>query len=373
MAFPVSTHMAPVQAARRPAVAVLLAIAGLIGIDSLLFRTNLYPSVLAPESSTGQFELTLWRERRAQQKIPRNSITGVGDSRFAYYPRLANQLLPETGYVFRSAGVPGSNPQSWYYMLRDLDPGARRYSAIMLGVDDYYDEDQWFEPDTDIRSLHYAIVRLRFTDVLDFARSFHGLPLQWQAFRGSLLKGLVLQPDLYSFLSDPQKRIDEVHLQHSGYEEWTYNYVESDRSLTGLTIDYSKMEAHFPPGATEDQILTVKAFLLRGAPPRENVGRVAAFRRTWFRRIIDRYHGSRTKIVFVRLPRGPIPRPDNLVPKYSSSIRELASDPNVRLCDEHAFESLEHPEFFKDGLHLNLEGATLFSHMLARELKRVIQ
>ena len=368
----VATQSRP-KIARRRGLALLLAIAGVFGIDALLFRTNLYRSVLEPESSTGQFELTLWRERRAQLRVPRNTITGVGDSRFAYFPRLANQLLAETGFVFRSAGVAGSNPQSWYYMLRDLDPTARRYAAIMIGVDDYDDEDQWFEPDEDIRALHYAISRLRVTDCLDFAGSFPKFGQRFQVLRGCLFKGIVLQQDLYAFLSNPQKRIDAVHLQHSGFEEWTYGYVEDKKSLAGLSIDYSTMTATFPPGAGQDQILTVKSFLLRPPPPKENIGRLAKFRRTWFGRIIDRYRGSRTKIVFVRLPRGPIPRPANLVPKYSSSIREFASKPNVILLDEHAFESLEHPEFFKDGLHLNLEGATRFSHMLAREMQRALK
>ncbi len=72
-----------------------------------------------------------------------------------------------------------------------------------------------------------------------------------------------------------------------------------------------------------------------------------------------------TKIVFLRLPRGPIPRPDFLSRAKSSSIRELAARPNVILCDEHAFDSLEHPELFGDGMHLNRAGVAKFSPMLA--------
>jgi hypothetical protein len=242
----------------------------------------------------------------------------------------------------------------------------------MIGVDDYQDEDKGFEPDTDIHALHYAIVRLRLSDVFDFARSYHGLTLQWQAFRGALLKGVVYQADIQAFLSNPRKRIADVHLQHHGFDEWTYNYVESESSLAGLRIDWSTMTAYWPPGTSDIQKESVRSFLMHGADPPEFRGRLAAYRRTWFGRIIDRYRGSRTKVIFVRLPRGPIPRPDGLDVKLTSSIRELARRPNVLLCDEHAFESLERPEFFKDGLHLNLEGATRFSHMLAWEVKRLV-
>ena len=68
---------------------------------------------------------------------------------------------------------------------------------------------------------------------------------------------------------------------------------------------------------------------------------IAAFRRKWFGRLLDRYRGTPTKVVFLRLPRGPSPRPDNLVQKKSSSIREFAARPGVLLVDEHAFDSLE--------------------------------
>jgi hypothetical protein len=356
----------------RCAIAALLALVGLFGLDALIFRTNLYPSILEPESAAGQFDLTLRREKLAQAKFGGNTITGVGDSRFAYYPRVANELMAETGLNFRSAGVAGSSPQAWYYMLRDLDPTARRYRAIMIGLDDYDDEDQAFEYDTDLRALHYAIARLRLTDIFDFARSYHGIYYQWQAFRGALFKGMTLQPDILAFLSNPQKRIDSVHLQHRGFEEWTYNYVESDRSMAGLSVDWQTMTITYPPGADWLQRETAKNWLLHPADPPENRGRLAAYRRAWFGRIIDRYRGSRTKIIFVRLPRGPIVRPAQLDSRPTSSIRELAAQPNVLLCDEHAFESLEHPELFKDGLHLNLEGSTRFSHMLAREVKRLL-
>src|SRR5690349_11405070 len=107
-------------------------IAGLLGvfvIDAGLFRTNLYPSVLEPDSSTGLFQQILRRERKAQRVNADNMVVTLGDSRFAYSPKLANEVTAQSGLVFRSAGVAGSDPRSWYYMLRALDPTAARYRA----------------------------------------------------------------------------------------------------------------------------------------------------------------------------------------------------------------------------------------------------
>jgi hypothetical protein len=106
-----------------------------------------------------------------------------------------------------------------------------------------------------------------------------------------------------------------------------------------------------------------------GAP---QTGHVARYRRKWLGRILDRYRGSPTRVVFVRLARGPVPRPAYLVEKKSSSIREFVAQPNVLLCDEHAFESLEHPELYKDAFHLNRDGSTLFSKLLVEEVRRVL-
>jgi hypothetical protein len=350
--------------------ALPLALLGLFALDGLVFRTPFYPSVLEMDSTTGGFELILWNEQRAQTQNGDNLVVTLGDSRFAYSPRLANELTAQTGYVFRHAGVAGTDVRAWYYMLRDLDPTARRYRAVVFGVKDYDDEDEYFTPDDDIRALHYAIARLRWSDVPGFALSFHSPKLKWEALRGASLKGIVYQRDLLAFLAKPKERIRLARIEHLKYEQWTYGYEETPRSLEGLRIDWPAWKVTFPPGLDQDQIDTVNRDLMREPAPQ--TGRLAAFRRAWYGRILDRYRGSPTKIIFVRLPRGPIPRPDGLVHKKSATIREFASRPNVLLCDEHAFDSLEHPELFRDALHLNRDGIALFSPMLAEDIGRML-
>ncbi|HTX38184.1 MAG TPA: hypothetical protein VME43_24305 [Bryobacteraceae bacterium] len=351
-------------------VACTLAVSGATALDALVFRTPWYLSHLEPDSSTGLFEQVLARERDAQHHNGDNLVVTLGDSRFAYSPRLSNQITAQTGYVFRHAGVAGTDARAWYYMMRDLDPTRRRYRAVVIGMDDYDDEDEDFNPNDDIRALHYVIARLRLRDVWEFATSFESPALQWEAFRSGIWKGTVFQADVLDFLAHPEWRLGKVALDRKFFEFWTYGYVETDRSMAGLSIDWKTMTATMPPGLNEDQIATVKAALLRSPAPQ--TGRLAAFRRHWLGKIIDLYRGSPTKIVFLRLPRGPVVRPDNLVHKLSSSIREFARRPNVMLVPEHAFDSLEHPELFRDALHLNREGIARFSPMLAVEIGHML-
>jgi hypothetical protein len=342
---------------------------GLFGLDALLFRTPFYPSILSPDSSTGIFEMTLRRERQAQLDHGDNLVVTLGDSRFAYSTKIADTVTPETGLVFRHAGVAGSDARSWYYMLRDLDPKVNRYRAVILGTPDYDDEDEFFNPFDDIRALHYTIARLRWTDAVPFALSFQDPELRWQALRGAILKGTVLQRDIFDFLNHPRHRLEYAALCRTGWAGWTYDYQETTRSMAGLKIDWATRTATLPPGADENQRETIKP-VLSEVPAQ--TGRLAAYRRQWFGKIIARYRGSRTKIIFVRLPRGPIPRPEGFVRKLSSSIREFAAVPNVMLADEHAFESLERPELFKDGIHLNRAGIAAFTPMLSREISRML-
>ncbi|HXM41975.1 MAG TPA: hypothetical protein VN924_12020 [Bryobacteraceae bacterium] len=360
----------PARKRRRIALTLLIACLLLFGLDALLFRTHLYMSILEPDSTAGLLELTLWREKAAQQKAGDNLIVTLGNSRMGYSPKGVDQRPGQTGYVVRAASIAGSDPRSWYYLLRDLDPTARRYRAIVFGVDNYDDEDSPFEPDDDIRALHYCIARLRLSDTIEFARSFHSRDIQWEAFRGALLKGIALQSDIQAFLAHPKKRLYDVRLCHQGWPGWTYDYVESPRNMAGLQIDWATLKATYPPGVTEEQKGTVAAFLTH--EPYPQTGRLAQFLRTWLGRIADRYRASRTKVIFVRLPRGPIPRPDYLLKRRSSSIRELAARPNVVLANEHLFDSLEHPEFFKDAMHMNRDGVEKFSAMLADEVARIL-
>ena len=354
----------------RPLKAIILGIAGLFALDALVFRSGLYTSLLEPDSSTGVFELVLRREQQAQPWYGRNLVVTLGDSRFAYYPRVANEQTPVTGISFRHAGVAGTDARAWYYMLRDLDPTRGRYRAIVLGVDDYDDEDGAYDIGDDLATLHYVAARLRLSDVIPFSLSFHNPGARWEAFRGGLLKGIVFQRDILAFLSHPRKRIADIELDAGGFEEWTYGYVDSDRNVVGLKIDWNTLTATFPPDsdALRDQM---NRFVLYRAYPQ--TGLHAAFRRQWFGRLVDRYRGTGTKVIFVRLPRGPVPRPANLVQKKSSSIREFGARPGVLLVDEHAFESLETPELFKDAFHLNNAGCSRLSVRIAQEVGKLLR
>ena len=183
----------------------------------------------------------------------------------------------------------------------------------------------------------------------------------------ALRAGNVFQRDIHAFLDDPKKRIAEVRLYHQGYAEWGAAYEFPEKSLAGLSIDWTTNTAILPPNLDANEKSIIDHIL--HIPPTPAPW-LAEFRKRWFGRILDRYKGSRTRIVFLRLARGPIPRPAH--PPQPSTIREFAKRPNVLLYPEHAFEFIEHPENFRDGVHLNRQGSRLFSIAMAKGMRDLL-
>jgi hypothetical protein len=211
---------------------------------------------------------------------------------------------------------------------------------------------------------------LRLSDVRDFADSCTDPVARSEALRDGLLKGFALRQDVQAFLSDPVKRVEMVTATRLGYESWTYGYVGEGGSMAGLSVNWARWKAVIPRGLDEKQRATIHNWLLRRPSPQ--TGELAALRRRWLGRILDRYRQSRTTVIFIRLARGAIVRPDNLVHKKSAVIREFASRPNVSLVGEHAFDALEHPELYRDAVHLNREGTARFTTMLVGEVTKIL-
>ncbi|SRR5579871_159366 len=342
----------------------LSAMALVLLLDIAIFRTKLYPSYIEPISAAGWFEITFRRE----QQSPRggNLILTVGNSRFAYYPEVANQIAPAYGYIFRNGSVAGSDPRVWYYLLRDLDPQADRYRAVVFGVDDY--DDYGYDFADALQDMHQVISRLRWSDAADFPWTYHEPENRIAAFRGTILKGVVYQADVLALLDDPRGRIKNVRESRLWRQSHPYDYTNWDKSVVGLEIDWTTRKAIFPATMTpQERQIATNYIQYRGVA----VPELAEYKRLWFGRILDHYKNSRTKIVFVRLPRGPIaPPPLPVHPR--AALRELASRPNVFLSEEHEFEYLEHPELFRDYIHLNHAGAMQFTPRLVEVVIKIV-
>jgi hypothetical protein len=336
-------------------------------IEGAVFHTGFYPSILDPSSSTGTIE-TLIRNEQARAVHDRNQVLAVGDSRMGILPRMANEH--HVGYWFASIAIGGSTPRCWYYFLRDTDPTARRYAAVVVPANDYDLRDTPDNLADRLLDVNFVIAQLRLTDLAEFSGSYREPANRWMAFRDNLLKGFVYKRDFQEFLLNPAARLEKVRIVREGSAGWAYNFVPENHSLAGLAVDWAAKHIHFPDGLTQAQRDFIRDVLLRPSVPQ--TGTNAAYHRYWFGRIVEHYRGSGTKLIFIRLPRAPVLPPNPPSPNPSSPLRVLARQRDVVLLDEHRFDELERPELFGDPLHLNGEGILRFSNILADEVRRIL-
>lgn len=353
--------------ARKSTLAILSGLGLFLGLDAAVFRSGYYAQhFLEPNSSAGALQLTLKRERQHQAEWKEPLVLTMGDSRMNYSPKLANEYAASKGYSFRigHGGVAGTNPRCWYYILRELDPTAQRYKAIVFPVDDYDDEDTYIDYRDYPIDIHYLAPILRWEDIPEYPKSYATPKYAQEAWRGVLLKGAALQADLLAFFKDPKKRLRDVKEVGDWWPNGSYDYLEDERNVVGLSIDWKTKAATYPTWADESFKQTVQTVLLRTVPPQTGVyGRYRAY---WLEKIRQHYAASATKLMIVKIPRGPLIRPAEWVTKVSSSVRNAKG---YVLGDEHRYEELEKPELFRDALHMNRAGSTRYGEMLMDELR----
>src|ERR1700730_10224178 len=146
----------------RAAPVMFASIIAFAAMEGAIFHTGLYPWILNPDASTGYLETILRNERERPKDGPQ--VLGIGDSRMLLLPRLSNQHTAETGYTFGTIAAPGASPRSWYYMLRDTDPTAGGYRAIVMAVESYDDADKFNGEIDNEADLSYVIAHLRLSD-----------------------------------------------------------------------------------------------------------------------------------------------------------------------------------------------------------------
>jgi hypothetical protein len=334
-------------------------------LEALIFRTGVYLPYLEPFSMAGNLQGRLGDEEK-RFYAGSHEVIAVGDSRMGLRARAANQLTAETGYTFATIAVPGTTPRCWYYMLREVDPHANRYSAVIIPVNDYDDSQDGAGR---LLDLNYLVPILRYSDIPEFTLSFDNWKARWLAVRGSLLKGFFFKNDFQDFLVNHKPRMERLRWDRENGAASAYNGDWGARNVAGLSVDWKVGKIpSYPSWMDANKRQETNDTLL---PPFMPISDGGAYDRKWFGKIIDRYRGTHTRIIFIQLPRGPFVRPWPLWP-HRGPIRRFAAEGTILSADPHAFDSVERPDLFGDAAHMNQPGAERFSVLLAREVRRLL-
>jgi len=339
---------------------ILFVVCGLFLLDALLFRTGWYAQRIHPDSSAGHYERLIRHEIEESGKGKR--VLVLGDSRTGFLARVADEHA--AGRIrFANAALGGTTPRCWYYLLREMDPQATNYAAIFIPFDLYEDEENTEDLRNRTGDLKFLAVRLRLADTPEFLASVSSLQAHVQTTRAFLWKGVLYSRDLQDLLSSPARRSRAIET-YRNWAEWVYGFRGDTRSLDGLAVDYQRRTIRYPDTLPQPARDELRAALLW--EPKRPAGWMYEYRRQWISRIAARYRSTQTKLIFFRLPRGPVPRPTEWIRSRTSAARELASHYGIRLIREDYFSSLERPHFFFDPMHLNGAGMEHFSEKIAQ-------
>jgi alginate O-acetyltransferase complex protein AlgI len=358
-AVPGAGYPAAVRVLGALAVAMLLLLVG----DLALFHTPLYHGVLAPSSSAGSFEAAV-AELRARPPDPAKDVLVLGDSRIyeGFLPAEATAAAP--GLRFIPAAVPGTTPRTWDYLMRAIDPEAKRYRAVVVPLDSYQDDtgsigaldgnDRPFD-------LRYVVYRIGWGDAWPLAASFTD-PRKKVGYTLDLwLRGPLLRDDLQNLLDSPEARVAALERQAAGLPPLG-TLSTRDISLTGLQADFNKNTLTFPLGIGPVERSALTSQVLR---PTQPSGAYGSYRHEWLGPILERYLSTNTPVFFVRIPTRPLHRDEPGGPDGSVLDMWRAG---ARVIPQTAYVALEQPRFFADEDHLNRAGAQRFSHMLGSDV-----
>lgn len=330
-------------------------------VEALIFRAGWYENYLEPQSSAGTVETYLyWLTSHRRGSTP--EVLVVGDSRIAEgFSAPGASEAAGNRIHFWNYGVGGATPRVWYYELRDADPTRRRFAAIAIAMDHYSDADGVDSIADRVIDLNFVIGRLRLTDCPDFAFSLQMPEYRAKALAGCFLKGIPLRRDAQEFLLRVRDRVHRAKNNRALGLGYIDAYPGRKEDLRGLTADFETRTIRFPPGLDAERHDTVEDRVMPDRAPQ--TGELTEYRKRWLGRILDLYRNSPTRIIFLELPRAPLPIPEDTVPPRF--LDWALKRPGVSALPAGTFRDLERPELFFDGLHLNRAGRELFTARIA--------
>jgi hypothetical protein len=340
---------------------LLLGMAAFVCFDGIIFHTGLYVSILAPDSYAGRVAVLTQAEKERQLSSLKEVLV-LGDSRMAegFSSTVANEIGSAAGLKFANLAEPAASVNTWYYMLREVDPTTRRYWAIVVPYGIGY------EPSTaDPLRISMTAPLLRYADCFMFASGFQRWSGRFRAFTACILRGSAYQSDVVDFLDHPIERMRSVREEPQRLHS-RFVYKGRDYDLIGTLYDPKTGQILFAPKLTETERQAVRKSLIQ--PSESDMEYSLKLQREWIPRILNRYSNSSTAIVLTPVPRGPFVEFPGFS-KPSHSVLPSGKTPGTAYSlPERTFDFLEKPEYYFDAFHLNAKGRQRFTEALVAEL-----
>ncbi|HEY6112451.1 MAG TPA: hypothetical protein VIV62_08045 [Chthoniobacterales bacterium] len=334
-------------------------------LDGVIFHSGLYERVLKPRSNAGRVAALLHQEKQ-RRPTGGKEILVLGDSRMGtgFSEEVANAIAAGSKVTFFNRSMPESLPRLWYYLLREVDPSASRYQAIVMPL----------KFDLDPAPLHTAPVHisqtaplLHYTDAFAFAASFDGWKEQSRAFMACLLRGLAYQPDVLDLVEHPLQRINHLRQRPRAFSAGALR-KRTKRDVVGLEYDPVTQQLIIPERLSKRQRNSIQNSIQQAQQLAVEGANCTSNCYDWTTRILQRYDSSETSVVLVQLPKGPLGANLEDVRTAQDTAAEAFHGHKVIVFDRDKFAFLEHPAYYMDGSHLNGNGQEQFTRRLTEDL-----
>jgi hypothetical protein len=351
------------------AVAVIL-----LAVHACLFGSGLYFWLIEPESTSGSVvNQTLFIDRNIDRA--RKNILVLGNSQIGegFSAMTAEAAAHRPDLHFINGAVAGTSPRVWNYLLRKVDPHAKRFAAVALMID-YDVATNRLDLGNYILDTNYALPLLGIRDVVDFPATFSDPTQRERAQRAILFPLQALHDDVRDLLLHPRKRFDDVTAGRQGWLDAVALYPGRDTALPELSIDPStRMPSDWGPNEKEIRPTLEPYFtLLQRTPSAELQAANSRYREEWVGRIASRYAKKHIPVIVFVVPRGPWQRDVMPIPKPQGAIADLLQRGDILALPGDAFIDLEEPRFFFDTLHMNHAGRDMFSRLFAERVAPLV-
>lgn len=367
------------RASNRPAfqlaLRIIVALIVFFALDTIVFRTSLYSQFLSPDSIVGTAAHYLKYER-LREPSHRGDVLVIGDSQVGegFWAGLANKNEAGSGLNFVQGGLPGATLRVLYYYQKILDPNRDRYKAIVICLPTFRKKSSTESEHMNDRMLDadFLLPIISSREFLEFSRTYTTEKKRLEVGSKVLVQSVNYQMDFQDLLLHSITRKRLLSWRRRIKQNIALEYAGRDESMLGLSYDSRTAELHFPGRLTEAERAQVTAYVT--APGVVDADHFDEYSRQWIERFIERYRGTHTTLVFVRLPSAVLPHFDEIRRNgpFASYMPLLRNGPGIRLMDEDAFYALEDPQYFFDTLHLNQAGRMRFTNQLSNWLARTL-
>lgn len=350
----------------------------LLAADLLLFHAGLYFPLVEPDSYTGQRQrLALHYEEFTRGAEAAKDVVFLGNSMVGQgiQERVVTAELAAAGLASRAVnlGQGGSSPRSWYYILKNEEISGETTRLVVLGISPMAlatDKNQ----NIDLNILKASIT---LNDIPSLVGSLSGLETQLAAVHGLLLKSLLFRHDVRDLVLNPGARRVAWAAERQKRANWSQhgrrNSSAVDLSSARLGPDGRLVQAELSPYLLSEPRLQERIerrfhIVRRVAQRNPRPMKIDPIHRKYLARIVERMNARGTVVAFAMVPGTPLPLPTRDTAAVVEFYETLKADGYKVLLwnDAEELDRLESRKYFLDMLHLNEDGADLYSAALGR-------